>query len=167
MKTLLAKSLLITALALISFTASLAAAVPAPEISISPQDFYPFEEILYLEGRAEPNALVTVILEKPDAAAIELTRSADTDGSWFISQKVYLAAGNWEFKARQKAGEDISDWSPPKNISVVLTGANIAGFNVHYVVIGVLALIIFAVLVMVLIYLRLKVRGIREQTPVE
>jgi len=55
----------------------LAQGVPAPAqvnepyISISPDYFYPLEEILYIEGRANPNAIVTVSLRKEGALAKE------------------------------------------------------------------------------------------------
>jgi len=123
-----------------------------PYISVSPDYFYPIEEILYIEGRANPKALVVVVLQKPGDRPVEFSIQADSIGEWVIAKKVYLKSGNWEVRARQQVGEQISDWSNPRVIQSTVTGVHIFGFNVRYVVIAFIVALFLALIVSLFIY---------------
>lgn len=112
-----------------------------PYISISPDIFYPLEEILYLEGRSEPDAVVTVTLTKGGDQPVKFTVRADSGGEWVVAEKTYLAHGNWEVRARAQVGGAVSGWSNPRIIRSVVTGVNFFGMNIRYVVIAAVSLI--------------------------
>lgn len=129
-----------------------------PNISISPDQFYPLEEILYIEGRANPNAIVSVYLQKQGDKPLKFTVKADSAGEWVVAEKTYLGSGDWEVRARQQIGIDISGWSNPRIIRSVVTGVNIFGLNVRYVVISVIVLAALLLIAFVLVYSVKKVQ---------
>jgi len=133
-----------------------------PYIAISPDYFYTLEEILYIEGRSEPNAVVTVILEKQGEQPIKFSVKADSLGEWVIAEKTYLSQGNWQVRARQLVGTLVSGESNPRVIRSVVTGVDIFGLRIRYVVIGGIAVLFFAVLAFVFAYYRRKIRRLQR-----
>lgn len=133
-----------------------------PYISISPDVFYPLEEILYIEGRAEPNAVVTVVLQKQGDKPVRFTVKADSGGEWVVAEKTYLSGGNWEVRARQQVGTEVSGWSNPRVIRSVVTGVNIFGLNIRYVAIAVFVLIFLGIIAFLLIYFRRKIQKLQK-----
>ncbi len=139
---------------------------PAPErpapgdpfISISPDYFYTLEEILYIEGHAEPSAIVTVTLTKQGEKPLKFTVKADSQGEWVVAEKSYLSAGNWQVRAKQQVGTVFSGESNPRVIRSIVTGVSIFGLNVRYVVIASVFLVFLAVLAFVFFYFRRKIR---------
>lgn len=79
-----------------------------PYIAISPDYFYPLEEVLYIEGRADPNAIVTLNLQKQGEQPLKFTVKTDAAGEWVVAEKAYLSSGIWEVRARQQVGALIS-----------------------------------------------------------
>lgn len=149
-------------------TAQIAPLAPAelaePMISISPDYYYPFEEILYLEGRANPNAIVTVQIRKEAGAEqpVKFTVKADSSGEWVIAQKTYLSGGIWQVRARQQLAGAVSGDSNPRVIRSVVTGFNVLGLNVRYAVIGGFALAFLVILTGVFIYFRRKIARLQR-----
>jgi hypothetical protein len=96
--------------------------ISEPYISISPDYFYTIEEILYIEGRSDPNAVVTVDLRKDSGTEkpIRFQIKADSSGEWVVAEKTNLSIGDWQVKARQQVGADVSDWSNPRVIHSVV-----------------------------------------------
>src|SRR3989338_7925460 len=72
-----------------------------PEVLISPQDFYPAEEVLYLEGRAKPGALIEVQIEESGQELAVIPALAGNSGDWLVSQKLFLSSGDYNIRARQ------------------------------------------------------------------
>lgn len=133
-----------------------------PTISISPDYFYTLEEVLYLEGRAEPNAIVTVTLTKQGEKPLKFTVKADSSGEWVVAEKAYLSAGNWQVRAKQQVGTLVSGESNPRVIRSIVTGVNIFGLNVRYVVIAAVVFTFLLVLAFVFFYFRRKIRTLQR-----
>jgi hypothetical protein len=133
-----------------------------PYISISPDTFYPLEEILYIEGRGEPSSLVTVNILKQGEQPVRFTVKSDSLGEWVVNEKVFLSAGNWEVRARQQVESLVSSWSNPRNIRSVVTGISFLGINIRYVVIAVVALIFLFVIVFISLYFRRKIARLKH-----
>jgi len=151
-------------------SAPVAPAQPSPNdpyISISPDVLYPLDEILYIAGIADPNALVTVTILKQGDQPVRFTVKADSRGEWVVNEKVYLSQGNWEVRARQQVGSAVSSWSNPRVIRSVVNGVDIFGFKVKYVVIAVIALLFLITITLIYVYFRRKIsqlkRGLMEK----
>ena len=101
--------------------------IDEPYISVNPDIFYPLDEVLYLEGRAQPNAIVTVQIRKESGAEkpVKFTVKADAYGEWVVAEKTYLSSGNWEVRARQQVGIALSGESNPRLIRSVVSGVSI------------------------------------------
>jgi hypothetical protein len=138
-----------------------------PYIAISPDYFYPLEEVLYIEGRANPNAYITVVLRSQGERPVRFTVRADSSGEWVVAEKTYLSAGNWEVRAKQQVGAVVSSESNPRVIRSIVTGINLFGMNIRYVVIAGVVFAFTAVLVVVFVYFRRKIsmlkRGLLEK----
>ena len=157
-------------LAAASVLAQEAPAPPAPQppsepyISISPDYYYPMEEILYLEGRANPNAIVMIQIRK-DAGTekpINFKVKADASGEWVVAEKTYLSAGNWQVRARQQVGVLVSGESNPRVIRSVVTGVNVFGLNIRYVAIAGIILVFILAIFFVFIYFRRKIARLQK-----
>lgn len=136
--------------------------LPEPSIAITPDVFYPLDEILYIEGRGAPEAVVTVALQKQGEKPLKFSVKADSFGEWVVSEKTYMPSGNWEVRARQQSKGEVSDWSNPRVIRSVVTGVNIFGFNVRYVVITVILLLFFAIIAGILFYFLRKIKNLKQ-----
>ncbi|MDO8584559.1 MAG: hypothetical protein Q7R85_00365 [bacterium] len=133
-----------------------------PYISISPDYFYPLEEVLYIEGRGDPRAVVTVTLRADNQPPVKFTAVPDSTGEWVVAEKTYLRGGNWEVRARQSVGAIISDWSNPRIIRSVVTGVNVFGLRIRYVVIAGVIFAFLSILGVVLLYFRKKIKTLRR-----
>jgi hypothetical protein len=133
-----------------------------PYIAISPDYFYTLEEILYIEGRSDPNAIVTITLQKQGERPIKFTIKADSLGEWVVAEKAYLSAGNWQVRARQLVGTLVSGESNPRVIRSVVTGVDIFGVRIRYVVIGIIIFLFLGVLTGVFIYFRRRIKLLQK-----
>jgi len=140
-----------------------AAELTTPVISISPDTFYPLDELLYIEGRALPDAAVTVNLQKSGERPVKFTVKSDSTGEWSLAEKVFLPSGDWEVRARMvlETG-DFSDWSNPRIVRAVVTGFTIFGFTIKYLTIALALFLLFGLAIAFLVYSILKVKKIRE-----
>ena len=142
---------------------------PEPYISISPDIFKPIEEILYIEGRANPNAIVTVQIRKEAGteSPIQFKIKTDASGEWVVAEKAYLSAGNWQVRARQQVGALVSSESNPRVIRSVVTGIPIFGIYIRYAAMaGAILLFIFIVLGIVFYFhkkINLLQKGLMEK----
>ena len=124
----------------------------APTIAITPDYFYPPEEALYIEGRSEPSAIVTVILQKQGENPIKFTIQADALGEWVVAEKTFLKSGNWEVRARSQIGAEVSEWSNPRVIRSIVTGLNFLGVNVRYITLAAVGLLMLVGFILLYIY---------------
>jgi len=133
-----------------------------PTISISPDYFYTFDEVLYIEGRSNPNAIVTVTLQKQGEQPVKFTIKADSSGEWVVAEKAYLSAGNWQVRAKQQVGGILSGESNPRVIRSIVTGVNIFGLNIRYVVIAIVVFAFLFTLLIVFIYFHRKIARLKK-----
>ncbi|MEK7555140.1 MAG: hypothetical protein AAB518_04120 [Patescibacteria group bacterium] len=133
-----------------------------PYISVSPDEFRTLEEVLYIVGRSDPKAIVTVTLTKQGEKPIKFTVPADSSGEWTITEKTYLSAGYWQVRAKQQIGTLISGESNPRVIRSVVNGVSIFGWNVRYVVIAGVLLFFLAVVTSLFVYFRKKIRTLQR-----
>jgi len=142
--------------------------VVEPYISVSPDYFYPLEEILYVEGRANSNAIVTVTFQKQGSIQkqgdrpVNFTVKADSFGEWVVAEKTFLSAGDWQVRARQKVGPIISGDSNPRVVRSVVNGVNLFGIQVRYAIITIVVVIFLAVIGFIFFYFRRKVRRLQR-----
>ncbi|HEY4475457.1 MAG TPA: hypothetical protein VJB92_01915 [Candidatus Paceibacterota bacterium] len=131
-----------------------------PYIARSPDYFYPFDEVLYIEGRAEPGAIVSVELRKESGTEkpVKFTEKTDVFGEWVVAEKVYLSPGNWQVRARQQLGTRLSGESNPRVIRSIATGITVLGMHVRYIIIAAFGLVFLGILLSIFFYFRRKVR---------
>ncbi len=130
-----------------------------PYISINPDYYYPFEEVLYIEGHSDSNSVVTIELRKQgNDLPVKFTVKADSSGEWVVVDKTYLSSGIWEVRAKQQIGTSVSGWSNPRVIRSVVTGVNILGLNIRYVFIATIAFVFLGIIIALLIYFRRKAK---------
>lgn len=114
-------------------TAIAAALIASPTISVVPDVYYPVEEILYLEGSAEPHANIQIQFQKTGARPVTMTAQSDGNGEWVLAERVPLEAGAWEVRGRTVASSgETSPWSNPRVIKAVATGLVLGGVSVTY-----------------------------------
>jgi len=134
-----------------------------PYISISPDTFYTLEDSLYIVGRSEPRASVRVTFTKQGELPIRFTVIADSNGEWTVSEeRVYLSAGNWEVRATQQVGTQVSGSSNPRIIRSIVTGIPIFGVNVRYTIIASVILLFLVVVISIFIYFRRKIARLQR-----
>ncbi|MDO8600006.1 MAG: hypothetical protein Q7R73_00075 [bacterium] len=75
-----------------------------PTIAVYPDVYYPFDEVLYLEGSAKPVSVVQLQLTKQGARPETFTTKSDSRGEWVFAEKIPLVAGEWEVRARIAEG---------------------------------------------------------------
>jgi len=137
---------------------------PVPTIAISPDTYYPLDEILYLEGRAETDSTVNVVFHKQGERPVKFNIKADMLGEWVLAEKVHLSSGHWEVRARTISSDGIaSDWSNPRVLRSVITGFTILGINIRYITIVLPIVFIFLLGLGILVYSVLWVQKIRRR----
>ncbi len=116
-----------------------------PTIAVNSDIYYLLDEILYLEGRGQPNINVQIQFQKQGAKPVKFNSKSDSSGEWVLAEKVSLEAGDWEVRARTAGENDIvSEWSNPRVIKVIVSGITIGGVNVKF---AFLSLIIFILVI--------------------
>jgi len=125
-----------------------AAELASPTIVITPDVYYPLDEVLYLEGQAEPNYVVELRFQMQGAKPLTYRTKSDSRGEWVLVEKINLKAGDWEVKTRTidyKNNENISEWSNPRVFKVIVNGITIGGISIKF---ATLSLIIFILLIL-------------------
>lgn len=135
--------------------------LPQPTININPDIYYPFDEILYIEGRAKPNSSVQIQFSKPGARPKLFGVKSDANGEWVLAEKVPLEAGDWEMHARILDGNRLSEWSNPRIVKVIRTGVTIGGVNIKFAVLVLPILVLFIAGGGVILYFQWRVRILR------
>lgn len=135
--------------------------VMAPTISVAPDVYYPFDEILYIEGHAPSKSKVALFFEKTGSQPIRILVETNSNGEWYLAQKLELGSGEWMLRARAET-DPPSDWSNPRIIVSIVSGFAIGKVKIKYlpVVFGLSAF--FIVGFGLFLYSIFKVRGIRR-----
>lgn len=151
---------------LLLFAGTLIAAVhlPAPTINISPDVYYPLDEILYIEGVSRPNSAVQIQLTKQGARPVRFTIRSDVNGEWVLAEKVPLAAGDWEARARLLHAKDsASAWSNPRVFKAIVSGVTIGGINIKFAFLSFLLVVLLALGVAAFWYFLWKVKRLNAR----
>jgi len=136
-----------------------------PLIVISPDTYYPLEEILYIEGHAESGSTVRVIFSKDGEVPVRFVVKADSAGQWFLQEKVHLVSGIWEVRVRAEIdnpGDIVSEWSNPRLIRSVITAMSFGGIQIKYITITLIVFSILAIVCGTFIYFVIRVRRIKK-----
>ncbi|MDO8600009.1 MAG: cohesin domain-containing protein [bacterium] len=142
-----------------------AAGVPGvPTINIAPSQYYPLDELLYLEGKASPNAGLDILFENIAGGAQPVRVSVNTNagGEWFFSERLELASGEWSVRVRSAKENEYSDWSNPRIIRSVVSGFFVGGIKIKYLPIAVFLTASIAASVYLLWYSAKRVRSIEH-----
>lgn len=120
--------------------ADLRDAYAPPRILVAPRDYYPLDEVLYLEGAGVPDAIIELLFEKAagDAPAVRSEVASNRNGEWFFSERIDLKNGDWSMRARVKGNPD-SDWSLPRLMRSVVTGFRIGSLTIRYALVALVA----------------------------
>lgn len=78
--------------------------LPTPTIAVYPDVYYPFDEVLYLEGSAKQASVIQLQLTKQGARPETFSVKSDGRGEWVFAEKIPLASGEWEARARIAEG---------------------------------------------------------------
>lgn len=133
-----------------------------PVISVTPDIYYPLEETLYLEGRADPHATLQIHFQKAGAKPVNLTVKSDANGEWVLAQKLLLEAGEWEVRVRTVTSSGMnSEWSNPRVFKAVATGITIGGVNIRFAFLSFFIVVLLITGIAVVAYFSWRVRRLK------
>ncbi len=108
------------------------ASAAVPSILIAPIQYDSLEEMLYIEGKSEPNATIDLLFETTSGAQpVRVETRANANGEWFFADRLELADGEWMLRARAIASP-ASEWSVPRLIQVKHSGFYIGSLKIRY-----------------------------------
>ncbi|MCH7882881.1 hypothetical protein IIA95_00460 [Patescibacteria group bacterium] len=138
--------------------------LPAPTINISPDVYYPLDEILYIEGVSRPNSAVQIQLTKQGARPVRFTVRSDVNGEWVLAEKVPLTAGDWEVRARLLHAKDsASSWSNPRVFKAIVSGITVGGINIKFAFLSFLVVVLLALGIAAFWYFSWKVKRLNAR----
>ncbi len=132
--------------------------IQIPEITVYPPVYNAGKEIMYIEGKLFPNAIVILDFKKDNKIVKTWEIISDKDGHWIFSTEELFKEGTYKLSARAKDERGaISDSSQEKEIKIVLSGVMIGPLLITFwqlAFILLLAIIIFIILLLILLYRR-------------
>lgn len=125
-----------------------------PVITVSPDVYYPPDEILYIEGRSLSDAVIQLQFQKSGVKSVIVNTKTDANGEWVFAEKIPLNAGDWEVRARSADSSGVvSVWSNPRVFKAVATGIALgAGVTLQYSLLLFAFLVILASCIVFVIY---------------
>ncbi len=117
---------------------------------------------MYLEGRADPKLPMVIYFEKPGANPVVLETNANSNGEWFVAQKLELGSGEWMVRTRTLS-DPPSEWSNPRILRSVVSGLVLGSLKIKYAYVVLLLLLIIAASVGLLIYSFVRVRTVQRK----
>ena len=156
-------AILILCLAPLGIVRGLVSEVRAPSINIAPLSYYPFDEMLYLEGVGLPGATMDIFFERVEGGSppVRIGVITNAEGGWYIAQRIELATGEWMVRVRMSAPE-LSEWSNPRIIRSVATGFYVATWRIRYAPLVGAIVILFIAAASMLVYSFMRVRKVRR-----
>lgn len=137
----------------------------APTIVINPDVYYPMDEILYLEGRAQPNVNVQIQFQKQGAKPLKLMTKSDSNGEWVLAEKVPLEAGDWQVEARavdSNNADRVSEWSNPRVFKVIVSGITIGGVNIKFAFLTLIIVILLVLGIAFMLYFTRRIARLKK-----
>lgn len=125
-------------------------------ISVLAPEFYPLEELFYVEGSSLPSVAIEVRIGQAGAQTFTFETKADSSGSWAIAERAPLGGGDWEVRARAISSGIISDWSTPRVFTSVITGVRVAGSTFKYATLALVLAVFVALLICMFAYFTLS-----------
>lgn len=133
-----------------------------PTIAVSPDVYYPFDEVLYLEGRADPGVAVEIQLTKSGAKPRKFSVRADQTGEWVLAEKMPLEAGDWEVRTRAMGAQNaVSDWSNPRVFKVIVSGITIGGVNIKFAFFAMVIVVLLLLGGVAFLYFGARIRSLK------
>ncbi|MEK7481049.1 MAG: hypothetical protein AAB604_03045, partial [Patescibacteria group bacterium] len=75
------------------------ASAAVPSILIAPIQYDSLEEMLYIEGKSEPNATIDLLFETTSGAQpVRVETRANANGEWFFADRLELADGELDVR---------------------------------------------------------------------
>lgn len=134
-----------------------------PTIVISPDIYYPLDEVLYIEGRSIPRVNNEIQFSKQGSKPRAFFSKADPNGEWVFAEKVPLEAGDWEVRARAlEDKEKVSAWSNPRVFKVIVSGITVGGVNIKFAVLSLLIVILIITGIALTLYFSWRVRRLKS-----
>jgi len=139
--------------------------LPTPNIAVSPNIYYPQDEIIYLEGAALPDSTLEINFQKQGQKPITLTTRSDARGEWVLAEKVPMGEGDWQVRARiVKFTGETSLWSNPRLVKAVATGFVVGGVTFKFSALVFIMLLIFVLSAFLIIYFYSRMKRYQMQT---
>lgn len=137
-----------------------------PVITVSPDVYYPPDEILYIEGRTAPRTAIQLQFQKSGVKPVVVNTKSDANGEWVFAEKIPLAAGDWEVRARLANSAGVtSAWSNPRVFKAVATGIALGGgLTIKYSLLLFLFLVVLAFSAAFSVYAFSRMRKFQAQT---
>jgi len=142
---------------------AMANGIVVPTISVYPDIYYPFDEVLYLEGRASPESVVQINFQKQGSKPINFNVKSDQNGEWVLAEKISLESGDWEVRVRENlANGKFSDWSNPRIIKVLVNGVVIGGIGIKFAALALIIIILLILSGFIFSYFHIRVKRLNE-----
>lgn len=153
--------IIITFTLFFSFNVALFAAenLKVPTIAVYPNTYFPLDEFLYLEGRAQAETAVQIYFQKYGSKPVKLNVQSDENGEWVLAQKILLDSGDWEVRVRTVLSSGkISDWSNPRVFEAVVSGITIGSVNIKFTVLSSILVILTIIITILVWYFAFRIR---------
>ena len=62
-----------------------------PLITVSPEIYYPLDELLYIEGKAEPDSRILLQFQRQGSEPVQFGVNSNERGEWKLSRKIFLS----------------------------------------------------------------------------
>jgi len=135
-----------------------------PTIAVYPNTYFPLDEVLYLEGRAQPQSSVQIYFQKYGSKPVRLNVRSDENGEWVLAQKVLLDSGDWEVRARMvKSSGEISGWSNQRVFEAVVSGITIGSVSIKFTILSSALVILIIVIAFLVWYFVFRIRRLNTQ----
>ncbi|MBI2023581.1 hypothetical protein HYT01_03405 [Candidatus Giovannonibacteria bacterium] len=136
--------------------------IPVPVISVIPAQYYPMDEVLYMEGKAKPDSKVDIFFEKYSggAAPIKITVEANDAGEWFLNEDLDLPSGEWMVRARH--ADPQGDWSNPRILRSINSGFTVFGITVKYLPLAISVFIFIIAGFGLILYSFLRIQSVKR-----
>ncbi|MDE2399723.1 MAG: hypothetical protein KGL67_01790 [Patescibacteria group bacterium] len=135
-----------------------------PTITLFPTIYYAGDEVLHIEGRAQPSSNVEIVFNSIDWAPKSFTVGSDASGKWVFLQRLYLEEGRWEVKARNTIDTTSqSVWSDSADFISVPTVFVFAGIKIKFSTLNVLLIASLASFVLIIILSIFRFKSVQKE----
>lgn len=146
------------------FSDVLAGSAIAPTITLSPTIYYAGDEVLHIEGKAEPSSNVEIVFNSIDWAPKSFTVGSDATGKWVFLQRLFLDKGRWEVKVRNTTSTATNGvWSDPVDFISVPTLFVVSGVKIKFSTFNSIILASVASFLIIATYAFFRYRSVQKE----